>query len=159
MKLIPAYLLILALVILSACAQPAEVPPPSAPPPATITQEEAEAPPSSTPPPTITQEDMDAARQVIFEYYEAFNNYDLEGALACLEESYAQERAEGLESDMKRAQSFNVTVTPEEEVEPTVTPEGKVLIQIKLKTPLGTEHVTYHVVKVNGDWKICLSER
>ena len=140
MKLTLAYLLIPVLVIFSACTQPAEAPPPTPPPPA-----------------TLPQEDVDAARQVVFEYWDAYNNYDAEGVLAFLEESYRQEREEEIRSDIGRMQSFGVTLTVEEEAEPTITPEGEVEIKMKINTPLGTKHVTYHLVKINDEWKICLA--
>jgi len=54
-------------------------------------------------------------------------------------------------------QSFNVTLGVEEEAEPVITPEGKVEIKIKLSTPIGTKHVTYHLMKINDEWKICFS--
>ena len=161
MKLTLAYLLILALVVFPACAQPAEAPPdttqeeappPSEPPPAT-TEEDEEAPL----PATITEEDVEAARQVVFAYLEALNNYDLEGVLSFLEESWRQEREESLASEIDQMQSFGVTLGVEEEAEPTTTPEGTVEIKIKLKTPLGARHITYHLMKINDEWKIYLA--
>jgi hypothetical protein len=152
MKLTLAYLLILALVVCSACAQPAEAPPDSTPPP-TTTEEEAETPP----PATITEEDVEAARQVVFAYLEAFNNYDVEGTLAFLEESLRQEREESITSEIGQMESFSVKLGVEEEAEPAITPDGKVEIKIKLTTPLGDKHVTYQLVKINGEWKICLA--
>jgi hypothetical protein len=171
MKLTLASLLILGLVIFSACAKPAETPPPSTPPPAT-TQEEAAAPPPSappttttpedeeTPPPaTITEEDVEAARQVVFAYWEAFNNYDVEGVLAFLEESYRQEREESITSEIGQMEAFHVKIGVEEEAEPVITPEGMVGIKIKLSVPMGQpdRHITYHLGKINDEWKIYLA--
>ena len=160
--LISAIVAFLASLALSGCAQPAPAPVPTPP-----TTEPAPAPapapeptPATTQPPTtFTQEDIDDAKQVVFEYWDAFNNYDAEGALAYLEESYRPERAESIKSDIGRMQSFGAKLGVEEESEPTITSEGEVEIKIKLSTPLGAKHVTYHLVKVNGEWKICLSER
>jgi len=168
MKLILAYLLILVLVIFPACTQPAEAPPSTtpgiitqedeeAPPPATTAQEEAETPPSTPPPAIVTQADVDAAREVVFKYWEAFNSYDVEGVLAFLEESYRQERQESITSDIGRMQSLRIKIGVEEEAEPTITPEGKVEIKMKIKTPIGTKHYTYYLVKINDEWKIYLS--
>ena len=138
-----AYLLILALVIISGCAQSAVAPSPT--------------PTTTQPPTTMTQEDVDDAKQVVFEYWDASNNYDAESALACLEESYRQERDESIRSNIGRMQSFGAKLEVEEEAEPTITSEGEVEIRIKLNTPLGAKHITYHLVKVNGEWKICSS--
>jgi hypothetical protein len=167
MKLTLAYLLILVLVIFSACAQPAEAPPDGTPPPDT-TQENAEVPPppdttaeedKETPPPAaITQEDVDAARQVVFAYLEAFNNYDVEGVLAFLEESWRQEREESLTSEIGQMKTFGVTLGVEEEAEPAINPDETVEIKMKLSTPLGDRHMTYHLMKINEEWKIYLVE-
>ena len=153
MKLIFACLLILALVVCSACAQPAEAPPDSTPPPTTTQKEEAEAPP----PATITEEDVEAARQVVFAYLEAFNNYDVDGVLAFLEESWRQEREESITSEIGQMESFGVKLGVEEEAESVITPDEKVEIKIKLTTPIGAKHVTYQLVKIDGEWKICLA--
>ena len=143
MKTVFAYLLIPALLIFSGCSQPAVAPPPTT---------------NTTPPPaTVTPEDVDDARQVVFEYWDAFNSYDVERALTYLEESYRQEREEDIRSDIGRMRTFGTKLGVEEEAEPAITPEGKVEIRIKLGTPIGTRHVTYHLVKVNEEWKIGFS--
>ncbi len=146
MKLILASLLILVLAVFPACTKPADTPPPGNPPPA-----------DNPPPASITQEDVDAARQVVFDYWEAFNNYDVEGVLAYLEEPYRLVKEESITSEIGQMQSFNATLGVEEEALPTITPEGKVKIKIKLSTPLGARHVTYDLVKINNEWKICLT--
>lgn len=138
MKLILASLLIPVLVVFAACAQPVATPPPGAP------------------PATITPEDAEGARQVVSAYWEAFNNYDVEGALAYLEESYQQEERESTASEIGQMQSFGVKLGVEEETEPTLNPEGKVEIKIKLTTPVGAKHNTYYLAKINDEWKICL---
>jgi hypothetical protein len=116
------------------------------------------APVTEPPPKEISQEDIDAARQVVYDYWVAFNAYDLDGVLSCLEESWRQESAESLESDMGRLQAFGTALGVSEEAEPVVTPDGKIEIRIKVKTPLGSRHVLYQLIKVNSDWKICHSE-
>ncbi len=103
--------------------------------------------------------EIDAARQVVYDYWEAFNAYDAEGALACLEESYRQERAEEIPGEIGQMEAAGVTLELEEEAEPTVTPEGTVVIQIKLDVPiLPDRHISYELVKIDGEWKICASE-
>jgi len=166
MKLIFACLLILVLVVGSACAKAPETPADSEPPPATTegdeapppatTEEDEEAPPSDA----ITEEDVEAARQVVFAYLEALNNYDVEGTLAFLEESWRQEREESITNDINEMETFGVKLGIEEEAEPAIIPEGKVEIKIKLITPMFVpdRHATYHLTKINGEWKICFSE-
>jgi hypothetical protein len=151
---------------ISPAAAPANTATVTSPPTVTSAAAPASEPePTATPspaaePPTdeIGQEDIDAARQVVFDYWKAFNAYDLDGVLSFLEDSWRQESAESLKSDMGQLQAFGTTLGVSEEAEPTVTPDGKVEIKIKLKTPLGSRHVTYDLMKVNGEWKICYSE-
>lgn len=140
MKLILASLLVLALLIFPACTQPAEAPSEGATPPA----------------PTVS-EDEEAARQVVFAYWEAFNNYDVEGVLSYLEESYRLEREEGITSEIDQMQAVGVKLGVEEEAEPTTTPEGKVEIKmlIDVPMPMPDRHVTYQLEKINDEWKIC----
>jgi hypothetical protein len=119
--------------------------------------------PTTEPPPEetvseVSQADIDAARQVVFDYWVAFNAYDLDGVLSYLEDSWRQENAESLESDMGRLKAFGTTLGVSEEAEPVVTADGKIEIRIKLKTPLGSRHVLYRLTKVSNDWKICYSK-
>jgi hypothetical protein len=107
----------------------------------------------------LSQEEIDAARQVVYDYWEAFNAYDAEGALACLEESYCQIRADEIPGEIAQMEGAGVTLELEEEAEPVVTPEGIVVIQIKLIVPvLPDRHITYDLIKIDGEWKICGSE-
>jgi hypothetical protein len=108
---------------------------------------------------TLSQEEIDAARQVVYDYWEAFNAYDVDGVLACLEESYCQIRADEIPGEIGQMEAAGVTLGLEEEAEPVITPEGIVVIQIKLIVPiLSDRHITYDLVKIDGEWKICDSE-
>ena len=108
---------------------------------------------------TLSQAEIDAARQVVCDYWAAFNAYDLEGVLDCLEESYRQEREADLPGEIAQLEAAGRTLDFEEEAEPVVTADGIVTIQIKLFIPvLPDRHYTYDVVKVDGEWKICGSE-
>jgi hypothetical protein len=108
---------------------------------------------------SLSQEEIDAARQVVYDYWEAFNAYDIEGVLDCLEESYRQLRADEIPGEIGQMEAAGVTLEMEEEAEPVVTAEGIVVIQIKLIVPvLSDRHITYDLIKIDGEWKICDSE-
>lgn len=108
---------------------------------------------------TLPQEEIDAARQVVYDYWEAFNAYDVDSVLATLEESYRQIRADEVPGEIGQMQAAGVTLGVEEEAEPVITPEGIVVIQIKLIVPiLSDRHITYDLIKIDGEWKICDSE-
>lgn len=168
MKLMLACLLIIALVAGTACTQPSEAPPETSlplatpetqaptttPPPATTTPAEEE---TETPPPAaITEEDVEAARQVVFAYWEAFNNYDLEGVLACTEESWGQEREPSLSSEIGQMKMFSVTLGVEEEGEPAINTNETIEIKIRLTTPIDTRLMTFHLTEIENEWKIYL---
>jgi hypothetical protein len=108
---------------------------------------------------TLSQEDIDAARQVVYDYWDACNAYDPDAAIACLEDSYRQLREADIPGEIAQMQGAGVQLGVEEEAEPIVTADGTVLIQIKLVVPiLADRHIIYEVVEVDGVWKICDSE-
>lgn len=177
MKLTLACLMVLTLIVGAACAQTPEAPPETDLPPAATQGEETEAPVASTPTPTpeateeaetpppaaTAEEDIEAARQAVFAYREAFNNYDVEGALAFLEESHRAEagREDGIRSDIGQMETYGIKLGVEEEAEPTVTADGKVEIYIKLDVPVFGQqdrHIIYQLMEIEGEWKICSSE-
>jgi hypothetical protein len=168
MRLTLACLLVLALIAGAACTQVAETPPETTPPTTPIAQAPTTTPPPTTPsqaeettPPAteeaITGADIEAARQVVFAYWEAFNNYDVDGVLALLEDSWREERADDITSEINQMETFGITLNAEEEAEPEVT-DGTVAIKMKIATPLGDRHYTYHLKKIDGDWKIYSAE-
>jgi hypothetical protein len=154
MKLTLILLLIPVLVLFAACGQAADEPL------GTETPAESNAPEDNGEVAgTLSQGEIDAARQVVYDYWEAFNAYDVEGVLDYLEESYRQLRADEIPGEIGQMEGAGVTLELEEEAEPVVTPEGIVVIQIKLIVPiLSDRHITYDLVKIDGDWKICDSE-
>jgi hypothetical protein len=154
MKLALTLLLIPILILFAACGQAADEPL------ATETPVENGAPTGNGEvATTLSQEEIGAARQVVYDYWEAFNSYDVNGVLACLEDSYCQIRADEIPGEIGQMEAAGVTLELEEEAEPVVTPEGIVVIQIKLIVPvLPDRHITYDLVKIDGEWKICDSE-
>jgi hypothetical protein len=154
MKLTLTLLLIPILVLFAACGQAADEPLGSE------TPAESGAPTDNGEVAgTLSPEEIDAARQVVYDYWEAFNAYDVEGVLACLEDSYCQLRADEIPGEIGQMEAAGVTLGLEEEAEPVVTPDGIVVIQIKLIVPiLSDRHITYDLVKIDGEWKICDSE-
>jgi len=168
MKTSLALLLLLAALILSGCAQSEAALSPTpdtvaAVPASTITST-AVTPVASTTAPAAeqqtnapTQADIEKAKQVVYDYWVAFNSYDVEGVLAYLEETYRQEKAATIETDIGRMKAFGVKLGVEAAGEPSITPDEKIEIKISLKTPIDTRHNTYRLVEVNGEWKICYS--
>lgn len=182
MKLVLVFLLILTSLALLSCSQPTPTPLPTTPPSPTPMPTATSTPaptltpvptptPTATPAPTvtpipttpptpatITQEVASAAKQTVSKYWDAFNAYDVEQVLACLEDSYRNEKEQSLRSEISQMKLFRVKLGVEEESAPALTSDGKVETKIKLSTPVGAKHVTYRLVNVTGDWKICFSK-
>jgi hypothetical protein len=173
MRLTLALLLVLALIAGAACTQVAETPPETTLPPTTpVTQAPTTTPPpattapaeETTPPATeeaITEADIETARQVVFAYFDALNSYDLEGALACMEESWGNEQEPGLASEINQMKTYGVTLNVEEEAEATVTADGRIELPIKIDVSMAFQpdrHAIYQLTKIEGEWKICYSE-
>jgi len=172
MKLTLACLLVLALIVGAACTQTVEAPPETDLPPAA---REDDTPLTSTPTPeatgetdgeettppdAINEEDIEAARQVVLAYFKALNNYDLEGALACMEESWGNEKEPGLTGEINQMKTWSVTLTVEEEAEPAINADETIEIKMKI-TPsklAGPRHAVYQLMEIEGEWKICYSE-
>ena len=105
-------------------------------------------------------EDIEAARQVVFAYWEAFNSYDLEGVLAFLEESWREERTESIASEISQMEMADMTMGVEEEAEPEVT-DGTIAIKMFIDIPvifMPDRHYIYYLKNIEGEWKIYLAE-
>ena len=164
MKLISIFLLIMiSLANLLGCSQPAEE---STPVPRVVPEPALEPTPEPEPIPepeptqapttgNSTPGNFEAARQVVYEYWAAFNSYDAERALSYYEEQYREQQREDVENKISMVKRFHVTLTVEEVSEPVLISEGKVKIEIKLGTPIGPKYSKYQLIEVEGEWKIC----
>ena len=122
-------------------------------------------PEPTSPPETETQtssssasEKQATASQVILNYWEAMNSYDLELALSYLEQEYREQEEEEVKGDINRLRQFSVTLSVTEILEPIYMSEDRVRHDMILETPIGDRHLTYFLVRVNGEWKIYLED-
>ncbi|MGD9115815.1 MAG: hypothetical protein PVJ61_01335 [Dehalococcoidia bacterium] len=152
MKLALALFVIPLLVLFAACGQAGE--------PANSTPAESNAPADNgTVASAFTEDDFAAARQVVFDYWDACNCYDVDAALACLEDSHRQERAADIPGEIAQMEGAGVQLGAIEEAPPSVIDDEIVVITIKLDVPIMPDrHIVYHLIQVDGDWKICFSE-
>jgi pyruvate/2-oxoglutarate dehydrogenase complex dihydrolipoamide acyltransferase (E2) component len=172
MRLTLALLLVLALIAGAACTQAAQTPPETSPPttapptqaPTTTPPPATTAPATETAPPAageaITPEGIEAARQVVFAYWEAYNSYDVDGVLALLEDSWREERADDIASEIGQMEGAKITLGVEEEAEPEVT-EGTIAIKMFIDIPIvfmPDRHYIYYLKKIDGEWKIYSAE-
>lgn len=149
MKLVCVLLMIMS-IVLSGCSGGASQISPE--PPAT-------SPPETEPMPAQTvdsgaSEEPATASQVILNYWEAMNSYDLERALSYYEEQYREREEEEVKDDISKLRQFSVTLSVTDISEPVFIDEDNVRCEIVLNTPIGDENLVYLLERINGDWKI-----
>ena len=153
MKLVFVFLMT-ALIVLSGCSGRA---PQASTEPQPTSSPETETPP----PPTVDSEPSEepaTASQVILEYWEAMNSYDLELALSYYEEQYREHEEEEVKDDISRLRQFSVTLSVNSVSEPIYMSEDRVRYDIMLGTPVGERALTYLLQRINGEWKIYLED-
>lgn len=150
-KLVCVFIMIL-FITLSACsAQEPQV----SPEPESNSSPSTETTPSR-PSDSNASEEPATASQVILEYWEAMNSYNLERTLSYYEETYRQGEEEEAKNDINRLQQFSVTLSVTEISEPVFIDEDKVRCEVILNTPIGDKDLIYLLQKINGEWKIYL---
>ena len=97
------------------------------------------------------------AVQVILDYWEAMNDFDAEKALSYLEPAYREQERQEVEDDIAQMAplkwlNFRLTIT--EASEPVYIEDNKVEVQATLDTPIDQRYLLYHLVLLDGEWKI-----
>ena len=103
-------------------------------------------------------EEADALRELAFGYWEAFNAYDADAALAYLEADYRQQRDETVRSEIGRMKPFRVRLGLSEESPPSVVSRDEREMYLTMKEPLGERRIRMAFRKVEGEWKITFVE-
>ena len=120
--------------------------------------EPAAARPTPEPTPTASAEGdpetLRALKQLAFEYWIAFNEYDVEKVLSYMEESYRAERAEEIAAEIEQLELFGVALGVSERSAPTLLSptEGEMLLNVR--EPLATRKYRMGFRLVEGEWKI-----
>lgn len=151
MKLVCVSVMIL-FIVLSGCSRRA---PQTSPEPESTSPPATETTPSQ-PSDNNASEEPATVSQVILEYWEAMNNYDLERTLSYYEEQYREGEEEEVKDDITRLEQFNVTLSVADISEPVFIDEDKVRCEIILNTPIGDKNLIYLMERIDGDWKIYL---
>ncbi len=119
-------------------------------------------PPTPAPAPTATPtpfvDPTPELRQLAFDYWAAFNDYDDDTVVAYLEDGYRQEREEQIRTDIGRIKFFRVTLGVEEQSPPAMIDPDLWEMYIKMKEPTGTRTIRMEFQLVGGTWKISYSE-
>lgn len=149
MKLVCIFLMIIS-IVLSGCS--GQAPQTSPEPPSTATPET-----ETTPGQTVENDAPEGpatASQVVLDYWEAMNSYDVERALSYYEEGYYEREEEEVKGDISRLRQFSVTLSVTDVSEPVFIDEEKVRCEIILNTPIGDKNLVYLLERINGEWKI-----
>ena len=112
---------------------------------------------SSSPYPA-TDAEIEPLRRLAFEYWEKFNSYDVDGALALLEESYALERGETIRGDIGRLRMFRLKLGLSEHTPPRLTGPGEGQLFLLMKEPLGIRIIRMAFLKVDAEWRITYAQ-
>ena len=107
---------------------------------------EGEPTPTLSPGPVADPEEAALIRKLAFGYWEAFNAYDADRALAYLEE-------------IGRIDLFNVQLGVSEEAPPWTIDGGGREIYLTMKEPLGTRRIRMEFRDVEGAWKITFAQQ
>lgn len=108
--------------------------------------------------------DAELCKQVIIDFWNAFNSYDLEKCLSYIEPTYAEvEERAGIESDLERFEMgriLGVRLVPSDFKEYPPLEDGRLDIRYTLSIkPKGLQEDEYqmcYMVKLNGVWKIAV---
>ena len=149
MKLVCIFVMII-FIALSGCS--GQAPQTSPEPPSTATPET-----ETTPGQTVENDDPEepaTASQVVLDYWEAMNSYDVERALSYYEEGYYEREEEEVKGDISRLRQFSITLSVTDVSEPVFIDEEKVRCEIILNTPIGDKNLVYLLERINGEWKI-----
>lgn len=111
----------------------------------------------ATPTATISPEEaaeIEAIRQVIKGYWEAFNSYNHEKLLTFMTDSWGEEAGDGYKSNMNSMRWLRIKIGVTEEDAPHLISPTEATTAVRLKTPIGTKIADYILLKIDGEWKI-----
>ncbi len=120
---------------------------------------EGEPTPTLSPGPVADPEEAALIRKLAFGYWEAFNAYDADRALAYLEDEYRQQREEQVRTEIGRIDLFNVQLGVSEEAAPWTIDGGRREMYLTMKEPLGTRRIRMEFRDVEGAWKITFAQQ
>ncbi len=115
--------------------------------------------PTLSPGPVADAEEAAHIRELAFGYWEAFNAYEADRALAYLEDEYRQQREEQVRTEIGRIDLFNVQLGVSEEAPPWTIDGGRREMYLTMKEPLGTRRIRMEFRDVDGEWKITFARQ
>ena len=115
-------------------------------------------PESATPTPLVENpQDVATIKQMIKEYWEALNDYDVDRAILMLEKSYRAAEEELIRGDIGRMKLFRVKLGMSEETPLALNDDGDYETYLNAKTPIDTRRVFMVFRKIDRQWWIVFS--
>ena len=103
-------------------------------------------------------DDVTAIRQIVKEYWDALNDYDVDRALPMLEPGYRAQEEEPIRQDIGRMRMFRVKLGVSEETPPALNKNGDYETYLNLETPTDTRRVLMIFRRIDGQWQITYSD-
>ncbi len=103
-------------------------------------------------------DEADVLRKLAFDYWEAFNAYDVDRVLGFLEPAYRQEREKQIRSDIGQVKFWHVKLGLSEESAPQPLSADKAEMYMTLKEPTGTRRIRMEFVRRDAGWLLTYSQ-
>ena len=114
--------------------------------------------PTPTPESGGDPETLGALKSLAFEYWIAFNAYDVEKVLSFLEASYRSERGEEIAGEIGQLELFGVTLGVSERSPPVLLSPTEGEMMLNIREPLGVRELRMAFRMIDGEWKISFAE-
>lgn len=103
--------------------------------------------------------DIDVAdiRRIVYDYWVALNDYNVDLALTMLEDGYRAQEEESIRSDIGRLNLFRAKLEVSEETPPTLNADGDYETYLTIGTPVDTRRVLMVFRRIDGQWWIVFS--
>ena len=136
----------------TATAQLTLPPPTATQPPATATPA-----PAATPAENVAASDVADIRRIVYDYWVALNDYDVDLALTMLEDGYRAQEEEAIRNDIGSLKLFRAKLEVSEETPPTLNADGDYETYLTIGTPVDTRRVMMVFRRIDGQWRIIFS--
>lgn len=106
----------------------------------------------------LSPADGAAVRQLALAYWKAYNAYDVEATLACLEPAYRTAREATIRDEIGQIRTFGVKLGVSEKSAPVALGPATAEMYMSLSDPLGTRLIRMDFVRSSGGWLITFAE-
>ena len=98
--------------------------------------------------------EVTALRELAFQYWGAFNEYDVDSVLAFLESTYRAQREEPIREDIARMEQFSVELGVTEHIPPHLAESGQWEMYLVMETPIDIRRLRTEYLKDDDLWWI-----